>query len=249
LATLVVTATEGGHMSTTDVSTQPGGDGAPPAAMEMKLEVVVLPVADVDRAKRFYESIGWRLDADLATGDDFRVVQMTPPGSPASIIFGTGITGAAPGSVDSMNLVVEDIEATRAGLAARGAEVSEVFHDEDGVFHHAGTTGRVPGPDPERTSYGSWASFSDPDGNTWYLQEITTRLPGRVTEPDVGRLAELLLETAQNHDHVEKAAAEHDWWDWYAPYLSAREHGASGEQATAAADRYLKEVRGVEVPR
>jgi catechol 2,3-dioxygenase-like lactoylglutathione lyase family enzyme len=212
---------------------------------DMKLEVVVLPVTDVDRAKRFYASLGWREDADFATSEDFRVVQVTPPGSPAAVIFGTGITTAEPGAVDSLILVVEDIERVRAEIAGRGVEVSEVFHDEGGVFHHAGTEGRAPGPDPERRSYGSWASFSDPDGNGWLLQEITERLPGRVAEPDVGALADLLLETAQHHDSFEKATDPHNWWDWYAPYLSAREHGSTSEEATAAADRYMKEVRGI----
>jgi len=145
----------------------------------MKLEVVVLPVADVDRAKGFYERLGWRLDADFATGEDFRVVQLTPPGSPCSVIFGTGITSAAPGSVDSLMLVVTDVDKAREELISNGVQVSEVFHDAGGVFHHAGTTARVPGPDPERRSYSSWASFGDPDGNGWLLQEITTRLPGR----------------------------------------------------------------------
>ncbi|WP_197040289.1 VOC family protein [Mycobacterium sp. URHB0044] len=145
----------------------------------MKLEVVVIPVSDVDRAKAFYETLGWRLDADFATGDDFRVIQLTPPGSPCSVIFGTGISSATPGSVEGLHLVVTDIEAARAEVASRGVEVSEVFHDAGGVFHRAGTTGREPGPDPQRTSYGSFASFSDPDGNGWVLQEITSRLPGR----------------------------------------------------------------------
>ena len=147
--------------------------------MDMKLEVVVVPVSDVDRAKEFYQGLGWRLDADFATGKDFRVVQLTPPGSQCSIIFGTGITSAAPGSADGLQLVVDDIDAARAELTEHGAEVSEVFHDAGGVFHHAGTEGRVPGPAPEHQSYGSFASFSDPDGNGWLLQEITTRLPGR----------------------------------------------------------------------
>ena len=149
------------------------------AVVDMKLEVVVLPVADVDRAKDFYKALGWRLDADFATGDDFRVVQLTPPGSACSIIFGTGITSAAPGSADGLQLTVADLEAARTELAERGAEVSEAFHDAGGVFHHAGTAGRVPGPAPDHQSYGSFASFSDPDGNGWLLQEITTRLPGR----------------------------------------------------------------------
>jgi len=147
--------------------------------VQMRLEVVVLPVSDVDRAKEFYERLGWRLDADVVNGDDFRVIQLTPPGSPCSIIFGTGITTAAPCSADGLYLVVDDIEAARAELSAHGVQVSEVFHDAGGVFHHAGTTARLPGPDPDRTSYASFASFSDPDGNGWMLQEVTTRLPGR----------------------------------------------------------------------
>jgi catechol 2,3-dioxygenase-like lactoylglutathione lyase family enzyme len=147
--------------------------------VQMRLEVVVLPVSDVDRAKEFYERLGWRLDADVVNGDDFRVIQLTPPGSPCSIIFGTGITTAAPGSADGLYLVVDDIEAARAELSEHGVQVSEVFHDAGGVFHHAGTTARLPGPDPDRTSYASFASFSDPDGNGWMLQEVTTRLPGR----------------------------------------------------------------------
>jgi catechol 2,3-dioxygenase-like lactoylglutathione lyase family enzyme len=145
----------------------------------MKLEVVVVPVSDVDKAKDFYQGLGWRLDADFAKTEDFRVVQLTPPGSPCSIIFGTGLTSAAPGSADGLQLVVTDIEAARAELTSRGAEVSEVFHDAGGVFHHAGTEGRAAGPAPEHKSYGSFVSFSDPDGNGWFVQEVTTRLPGR----------------------------------------------------------------------
>jgi catechol 2,3-dioxygenase-like lactoylglutathione lyase family enzyme len=147
--------------------------------MDFKLEVIVLPVSDVDRAKEFYLSLGWRLDADFATDAKFRVVQVTPPGSPASVIFGTGLTNAAPGSSQGLHLVVEDIEAARAEIAGQGADISEIFHDAGGVFHHAGTEGRVPGLAPQRASYGSFASFGDPDGNGWVLQEITNRLPGR----------------------------------------------------------------------
>ncbi|WP_062435321.1 VOC family protein [Herbidospora daliensis] len=147
--------------------------------MDMRLEVVVLPVADVDRAKKFYGGLGWREDADLATGDDFRVVQFTPPGSPCSIIFGTGVTSAPPGSARGLHLIVDDIEAARAELTERGADPSEVFHDEGGIFHHGGGRARVSGPAPDRATYGSFLSFDDPDGNGWYLQEITTRLPGR----------------------------------------------------------------------
>ena len=142
---------------------------------DMKLEVVVIPVSDVDRAKDFYQGLGWRLDADFATSADFRVVQVTPPGSTASVIFGTGVTSAAPGSVRDLQLVVTDIEAARDELAGAGVDVSEVFHDAGGVFHHAGTEARVPGPAPDRASYGSFASFSDPDGNGWILQEVPSR--------------------------------------------------------------------------
>lgn len=147
--------------------------------MDMKLEVVVIPVGDVDRAKAFYESLGWRLDADVAGADGFRVVQLTPPGSHCSVIFGSGVSAAAPGSAEGLHLIVSDVEEARAELAGRGVDVSEVFHDAGGVFHHAGQDGRQAGPDPNRTSYASFASFSDPDGNGWVVQEITARLPGR----------------------------------------------------------------------
>ena len=147
--------------------------------MDMKLEVVVVPVSDVDRAKGFYASLGWRLDADFPGEGGFRVVQFTPPGSACSIIFGSGITTAVPGSAEGLQLVVTDIEAARAELVDRGAEVTEVFHDAGGVFHHAGDESRAPGPASDHKSYGSFASFNDPDGNEWFLQEVTTRLPGR----------------------------------------------------------------------
>jgi catechol 2,3-dioxygenase-like lactoylglutathione lyase family enzyme len=147
--------------------------------VDLKLEIVVVPVSDVDRAKTFYLQLGCRLDADFVSGDDFRVVQVTPPGSQCSVIFGTGITAAAPGSTQDLMLVVYDIEVARAALIARGVDVSELFHDAGGVFHHAGTEGRLAGPDPEGRSYCTFASFSDPDGNGWLLQEIKTRLPGR----------------------------------------------------------------------
>jgi catechol 2,3-dioxygenase-like lactoylglutathione lyase family enzyme len=147
--------------------------------VDLKLEVIVIPVSDVDKAKAFYTGLGWRLDADVTIDESFRVIQVTPPGSAASVIFGTGLTTAAPGSAQGLHLIVTDLDAARAELAGLGAEVSEVFHDAGGVFHHAGTEGRVAGPDPQRRSYASFASFADPDGNTWVLQEITTRLPGR----------------------------------------------------------------------
>jgi catechol 2,3-dioxygenase-like lactoylglutathione lyase family enzyme len=154
--------------------------GAPPVKPgEMKLEVVVVPVSDVDRAKGFYLGLGWRLDADLAVEDGYRVVQLTPPGSACSIIFGEGVTTARPGSSEGLQLSVYDIDAAREELVERGVDVSEVFHDATGIFHHAGSEGRVDGPAPEHADYGSFLAFSDPDGNGWLLQEIKTRLPGR----------------------------------------------------------------------
>lgn len=154
--------------------------GSPPVkAGELRLEVVVVPVSDVDRATRFYKSLGWRLDADLAVDDGYRVVQLTPPGSGCSIIFGTGVTSAPPGSSEGLQLTVYDIDEARADLIARGVDVSDAFHDVTGVFHHAGSEGRVSGPAPGHSDYGSFAAFSDPDGNGWLLQEIKKRLPGR----------------------------------------------------------------------
>jgi catechol 2,3-dioxygenase-like lactoylglutathione lyase family enzyme len=147
--------------------------------VDMRLEVVVIPVSDVDRAKAFYESLGWRLDADFAGAGSFRVVQLTPSGSTCSIIFGAGVTSAPPGSAEGLQLVVTDIEAARAEVAGHGVAVSEVFHHAGGVFHHAGKLGRAPGPAEDHKSYGSFVSFSDPDGNEWFIQEVTTRLPGR----------------------------------------------------------------------
>lgn len=216
------------------------------AQPDMKLEVVVLGVSDVDRAKTFYEKLGWRLDIDIAAGADFRGVQMTPHNSEASIIFGKGVTSAKPGSAENLVLAVDDIDAARDDLVARGVGVSEVFHYAGGPFNNAVENPRIGGRDPEGRSYFSFASFEDPDGNGWLLQEIKTRLPGREWELtrslDVATLAELLRETAEHHDHYEKTHAEHHWWDWYAPYLSARQNGSSPEEATAAADRHMEEV-------
>jgi catechol 2,3-dioxygenase-like lactoylglutathione lyase family enzyme len=166
-------------MSSVDVSSDSVAGSPPVKAGEMRLEVVVLPVSDVDRARQFYESLGWRLDADFTVDEGYRVVQLTPPGSGCSIIFGDGVTGAKPGTCEGLQLSVYDIDATRAELIARGVDVTEPFHDETGVFHHAGSAGRVDGPAPNRADYGSFAAFSDPDGNSWLLQEIRTRLPGR----------------------------------------------------------------------
>jgi catechol 2,3-dioxygenase-like lactoylglutathione lyase family enzyme len=166
-------------MSSVNASSKSATGTPPVTAGEVKLEVVVVPVSDVDRAKRFYEGLGWRLDADLAVDDGYRVVQLTPPGSACSIIFGEGVTSAPPGSSEGLQLSVYDIDAARADLIGRGADVSELFHDVTGIFHHAGSEGRVSGPAPEHADYGSFAAFSDPDGNGWLLQEIKKRLPGR----------------------------------------------------------------------
>jgi catechol 2,3-dioxygenase-like lactoylglutathione lyase family enzyme len=214
---------------------------------DMKLEVVLLGVSDVDRAKAFYENLGWRLDIDIAAGD-FRGVQMTPHNSEASIIFGKGITSAKPGSAHSLVLAVDDLDAARNDLIGRSVDVSEIFHYAGGPFNNAVENPRVGGRDPQGRSYFSFASFEDPDGNGWLLQEIKSRLPGREWKStraiavDVATLAELLRETSQHHDRYEKTHAEHHWWDWYAPYLSARQNGSSPEQAAAAADRYMEEV-------
>ncbi len=223
-------------------------DAMPEAApVDMKLEVVLLGVSDVDRAKTFYENLGWRLDIDVVAGG-FRGVQMTPHNSEASIIFGKGITSTKPGSAPSLVLVVDDIDAARKALIARGVDVSEVFHYAAGPFNNAVENPRVGGRDPQGRSYFSFASFEDPDGNGWLLQEITTRLPGRewkltrARSMDAATLAELLRETAEHHDQFEKTHAEHHWWDWYGPYLSARQNGSSPEEAVAAADRYMEEV-------
>jgi catechol 2,3-dioxygenase-like lactoylglutathione lyase family enzyme len=217
---------------------------------DFKLEVVVIGVSDVDRAKAFYEKLGWRLDADITNGD-FHAVQVTPHNSPTSIIFGKGIASPEPGSARSLVLAVNDAEAARAELIARGVDVSEVFHYAAGPFNVAGENPRVSGRDPEGRSYFSFVSFEDPDGNGWLLQEIQQRLPGREWQstragaPDVAALAALLHETGEHHGNFETAHAEHNWWDWYAPYLSARQNGSSPEEATAAADRYMEEVHHV----
>jgi catechol 2,3-dioxygenase-like lactoylglutathione lyase family enzyme len=161
-------------VSDTQQSTDAANETPAPAAVALRFEVAVLPVADVDRAKAFYQRLGWRLDADFPIDENYRIVQLTPPGSPASIQFGTGLTTMAPGSMEDMYLIVEDIEAARDELIGRGADVSEIWHGRG-----LGSEGHLPGPDPDRVSYRSFASFSDPDGNTWLLQELTERLPGR----------------------------------------------------------------------
>jgi catechol 2,3-dioxygenase-like lactoylglutathione lyase family enzyme len=202
----------------------------------MKLEIVVLPVSDVGRAKQFYGSLGWRLDADFAFEDGFRVIQFTPPGSGASVIFGTNVTAAKPGSSQGLYLIVSDIEAARKELLGRGVKVSEIFHGGGDV--HAGAdephlfgSVRLNGPDPERRSYFSLASFKDPDGNGWLMQEITTRFPGRVegdtSFASVADVAAALRRAAVAHGEHEKLTGEHDvnWADWYAEYIVREQAG------------------------
>ena len=216
--------------------------------MDMKLEILFIPVSDVDRAKRFYEKLGFRLDIDYVANGDFRVIQFTPPNSEASIIFGKGVTSASPGSIDCPVLAVDDIDVARDSLITRGVDVSDIFHYAGGPFNNAVKNARVGGPDPEGRSYFSFASFKDPDGNEWLLQEIKTRLPGRewkLTQTqgmDNVSLAGLLRETAEHHDTFEKTHGEHQWWDWYASYLNARQSGTNPEEAEAVADRYMEKV-------
>ncbi len=208
------------------------------AKLDTKLEVIVIPVSDVDRAKEFYGRLGWRLDADYDNGSDFRVIQFTPPGSGCSIIFGKNVTAASPGSAQGLYLIVSDLAAAHDELLARGVEVSETFHDAGGV--HAGPDEpylfgrtRISGPDPEHRSYRSFASFHDPDGNGWLMQEITTRLPGRVagntTYVSAADLAQALRRAAAAHGQHETRIGQADpnWPDWYAEYM-VREH--SGEE-------------------
>lgn len=199
--------------------------------VDLKLEVVVLPVSDVDRSKRFYEGLGWTVDADFV-GPDWRIVQMTPPGSSCSIQFGKGVTTAAPGTVQDTYLVVGDLRSARAALLDRGAAVSEVFH------YASGRSSRVPGPDPDGRSYFSFASFSDPDGNSWLLQEIKMRLPGRgLSTLDVSTMIELLREAEQHHGAYEPTAPKHHWSDFYGSYIVARGRGRTPEQAVEEAAR------------
>jgi len=225
-------------MSQTGASlSQPKSDPSV-AAADMKLEVIVIPVLDVDRAKEFYQKLGWRLDADFGSGNDFRILQFTPPGSGCSIIFGKNITAAAPGSAQGLYLIVSDIAAARAELQDRGVEVSEVFHDASGVYvgpdePYLFGRQRASGRDPEHRSYRSFASFHDPDGNGWLLQEITTRLAGRIdpattTFASASDLASALRRSAAAHGEHEKriGAVDANWPDWYAEYMVAEQSGA-----------------------
>jgi catechol 2,3-dioxygenase-like lactoylglutathione lyase family enzyme len=226
-------------MSTTQVRSENVAGKAVAAKVDMKLEIVVIPVSDVDRAKEFYERLGWRLDADFDNGKDFRVIQFTPPGSGCSVIFGKSVTASAPGSAQGLYLIVSDIEAAREELLGRGIEISEVFHDAGGVY--AGTDEpylfgklRARGPDPEHRSYRSFASFHDPDGNGWLFQEITTRLPGRIdstttTFASANDLASAFRRAEAAHGEHEKSVLggqrDENWPEWYAAYMVAEQAG------------------------
>jgi catechol 2,3-dioxygenase-like lactoylglutathione lyase family enzyme len=226
------------------MSTQavPANSSTGVASVDMKLELVVIPVSDVDRAKEFYGKLGWRLDADFDSGNDFRVVQFTPPGSGSSLIFGKNVTSAAPGSAQGLYLIVSDIQAARAELAGRGVPISEVFHDGGGVY--AGTDEpylfgrlRASGPESQHRSYRSFASFHDPDGNGWLLQEITARLPGRIDSattsfPSARDLASALRRAASAHgEHEQRIGhADANWPDWYAEYMVREQNGQEPPQ-------------------
>jgi catechol 2,3-dioxygenase-like lactoylglutathione lyase family enzyme len=216
-------------MSTTEVRSNDATSEASVGKVDMKLEVVAIPVSDVDRAKEFYGGLGWRLDADFSKSDG-RVVQFTPPGSGCSVHFGTNITSAAPGSAQGLFLIVSDVQAAREELVRRGVEVSEVFHYAG--FNRVDSDARLSGPAPDRRSYGSFVSFRDPDGNGWLVQEITTRLPGRIdpaatTFGAAGDLARALRRAEAAHGEHEKRTGQRDanWPDWYAAYMVAEQTG------------------------
>jgi catechol 2,3-dioxygenase-like lactoylglutathione lyase family enzyme len=224
-------------MTTTEITHPADAKPAKSRAVDLKLEVVVIPVSDVDRAKAFYANLGWRLDADFASGDGWRVIQFTPPGSACSVIFGKNVTPAAPGSAQGLYLIVSDLEAARQDLLGRGVKISEPFHGGGDV--HAGAdepylfgSVRLNGADPKRGSYSSFASFRDPDGNGWLFQEITTRLPGRIDATDTtftstSGLAGALRRAAAAHGEHEKRTGGHDenWQDWYADYIVREQAG------------------------
>ena len=224
-------------MTTTETSRQAGVKRSTSRGVDLKLEVIVIPVSDVDRAKSFYTVLGWRLDADFASGPDYRVVQFTPPGSACAMIFGTNVTAAAPGSAQGLYLIVSDLEAARKELLGRDVDVSEPFHDAGGNFigpdePYLFGRRRVDGVDPGRRSYRSFASFSDPDGNGWLLQEVTARLPGRVEPAGTSFRSSLELAAAQRraasaHGEHEKRGGGHDdnWADWYADYIVREQSG------------------------
>jgi len=209
---------------------QPAPGVGTATSVDLKLEAIPIPVSDIDRAKAFYEGLGWRLDADFMVGKDFRAVQLTPPGSPCSIHLNPK---GVPGSAQGMFLVVSDIDAARDNLIAHGVDAGEVFHFD-------GEHRPVPGPDPTQPSYGTYASFSDVDGNRWVLQQVTKRLPGRGLSLDVATLTELLQETETRHGAYEPTAPKHHWSGWYAAYVIARERGRTSDEAAKDATRHIE---------
>jgi len=215
------------------------------AKVDMKFEVIVIPVADVDRSKAFYAKLGWRLDADFSFDNGFRVVQFTPPGSGCSVQFGTKITTAAPGSAQGLYLIVSDVAAARKDLVARGIEVSDAFHPgTPGAQFRIDGSGRISGPAPEHATYNSFATFRDPDGNGWLFQEVTTRLPGRgLGNLDVATLTELLQEAEKHHGEYEPTAPKHHWSGWYAAYIVARQDGKTPEEAAKDARSQIEGAR------
>ena len=219
--------------------------GASAERVDMKFEVVVIPVADVDRSKEFYIKLGWRLDADFPFDNGFRVVQFTPPGSGCSVQFGAKITSAAPGSAQGLYLIISDVVAARKDLVARGIDVSEVFHPgTPGAQFQADSSGRISGPAPNHATYNSFATFHDPDGNAWLFQEITTRLPGRgLSSLDVVTLTQLLQEAEKHHGEYEPTAPKHHWSDWYAAYIVARQSGKTTEEAANEAKLHVEGAR------
>jgi len=223
-------------MTATQITIPSPPEGQDLATVPVKFEVTPLPVTDFDRAKDFYQRLGWRLDIDLQFTEQVRAVQFTPPGSPASIQFAPA--GAT--RLQRLLLIVDDIEAARAELVERGIDVDEIWHAAPGQPPE-------PGRDPEGRSYVSQAAFTDPDGNQWVLQEVTERIPGRVDAADSAPRAELLRETAEHHGAFEAVAPPHDWWDWYGAYMTARESGSSPDEADAAAGRYMADVKHVVV--
>jgi catechol 2,3-dioxygenase-like lactoylglutathione lyase family enzyme len=221
-------------MSSTPIRSEQASPSSSASTVDLRFEAVVIPVTDVDRTKRFYASLGWRLDADFAFDNGFRVIQFTPPGSGCSVQFGAKITTAPPGSAQGLYLIVSDIEAACDELGSRGAEVSEVFHPTvpGAQFRPNGPSGRASGPAPDNASYRSFATFSDPDGNGWLLQEIRTRLPGRgLSNMDVATLTELLREAEERHGKYEPTAPKHHWSGWYGAYIVARQQGKSPDDA------------------
>jgi predicted enzyme related to lactoylglutathione lyase len=217
----------------TDVTRNSSVNTRKKSSADLKLEAIVIPVTDIDRAKKFYQSLGWRLDADFAFDNGFRVVQFTPPGSGCSVQFGARITSAAAGSAQGLYLAVSDIEAARRTLTSLGVKVSPVFHagTPGAQFQPDGSGGRIAGPAPDHASYGSFATFDDPDGNGWLLQEVTIRRPGRGLSTDVATLTLLLREAEEHHGEYEPTAPKHHWSDFYAAYIVARQNGKTPAEA------------------